>query len=185
MTEQQPDPLPATPGQEPHHTRDGVDRITEQWQAARPDLDPSPMAVVGRLSRASRLLERAVKENLALHGVEPWEFDVLATLLRSGAPHVLTAGELSAAAMVSSAALTNRIDHLVDKGLVERAVDPAHRRRVLISLTDDGRELADRLVEHHLAGEERQLAGLTDAERDQLVGLLRRLLLSLGDTAAP
>lgn len=85
--------------------------------------------------------------------------------------------------MVSSAALTNRIDHLVEKGLVDRAVDPAHRRRVLISLTDTGRELTNRLVEHHLVGEERQLAGLTTAERDQLTGLLRRVLLTLGDHA--
>lgn len=161
--------------------RDGLDRITAQWRAVRPDLDTSPMAVIGRLSRASRLLERGIKENLGSHGVEPWEFDVLATLMRSGPPHVLTAGQLSSAAMVSSAALTNRIDHLVKKGLVERAVDPAHRRRVLISLTDQGRELTNRLVEHHLAGEERQLAGLTAAERDQLTSLLRRFLLTLGD----
>ncbi|MEU6238872.1 MarR family transcriptional regulator [Kitasatospora sp. NPDC047058] len=160
---------------------DGVDRITAQWRAVRPDLDTSPMAVIGRLSRASRLLERGIKENLAVHGVEPWEFDVLATLLRSGAPHVLTAGELSSAVMISSAALTNRIDHLVEKGLVERAVDPAHRRRVLISLTGTGQDLTNRLVEHHLAGEERQLAGLTAAEREQLTGLLRRVLITLDD----
>ncbi|MEV7414787.1 MarR family winged helix-turn-helix transcriptional regulator [Streptomyces sp. NPDC089919] len=167
--------------QQPQH--DGVDRITSQWAAVRPDLDTSPMAVIGRLSRASRLLERGIKENLTAQGVEPWEFDVLATLLRSGAPHVLTAGELSAAAMVSSAALTNRIDHLVAKGLVDRAVDPGHRRRVLISLTATGLELTHRLVEHHLAGEERQLDGLTPEERDQLTVLLRRVLITLGDRA--
>ncbi|MFE2111320.1 MarR family winged helix-turn-helix transcriptional regulator [Kitasatospora sp. NPDC059463] len=169
MTEQQP------------QQHDGVDRITAQWRAVRPDLDASPMAVIGRISRASRLLERGIKDNLAVHGIEPWEFDVLATLLRSGPPHVLNAGELSSAAMVSSAALTNRIDRLVEKGLVDRAVDPAHRRRVLISLTGAGEELANRLVEHHLVGEERQLAGLTAAEREQLAGLLRRVLLALGD----
>ncbi|MCB5165015.1 MarR family transcriptional regulator [Streptomyces bambusae] len=167
--------------QQPQH--DGVDRITEQWRAVRPDLDTSPMAVIGRLSRASRLLERGIKENLAVQDVEPWEFDVLATLLRAGPSSALTAGELSLAVMVSSAALTNRIDHLVKKGLVDRAVDPTHRRRVLISLTDTGRELTDRLVEHHLAGEERQLAGLTPAERDQLAVLLRRVLITLGDHA--
>ncbi|MEU4728835.1 MarR family transcriptional regulator [Streptomyces sp. NPDC023588] len=176
MTAQQPEQA-----QQPQH--DGVDRITAQWRAVRPDLDTSPMALIGRLSRASRLLERGIKENLAVQGIEPWEFDVLATLLRSGPPHVLTAGELSSAAMVSSAALTNRIDHLVEKGLVERAVDPTHRRRVLISLTDTGQELTNRLVEHHLTGEERQLTGLTAAERDQLTVLLRRVLLTLGDHA--
>ncbi|MFJ6797326.1 MarR family winged helix-turn-helix transcriptional regulator [Streptomyces sp. NPDC091268] len=167
--------------QQPQH--DGVDRITAQWRTVRPDLDTSPMALIGRLSRASRLLERGIKENLAAHGVEPWEFDVLATLLRSGPPHVLSAGELSSAAMVSSAALTNRIDHLVGKGWVERAVDPTHRRRVLISLTPTGRDLTNRLVEHHLIGEENQLTGLTTAERDHLTTLLRRVLLTLGDHA--
>ncbi|MFF5209175.1 MarR family winged helix-turn-helix transcriptional regulator [Streptosporangium sp. NPDC000396] len=159
-----------------------------QWQAARPDLDCSPMEVVGRLSRASRLLERAIKEHFSVHGVESWEFDVLATLLRSGPPHVLTAGELSTAAMVSSAALTNRIDRLVDKGLVDRTVDPAHRRRVLISLTDRGLSLVNTLVEQHVANERRLLDDLNTADRDQLIVLLRRLLVSLGDTgpdAAP
>lgn len=165
--------------------RDGVDAIIDQWRAVRPDLDCSPMEVIGRLSRASRLLERAIKETLAEHGIEPWEFDVLATLLRAGHPHTLTAGELSTAAMVSSAALTNRIDRLVEKGLVDRAVDPQHRRRVLISLTDDGLARVNRLVEHHLAGEERGLAGLTTPQRGQLTELLRQLLVSLGDTPGP
>ncbi|MGP4110561.1 MarR family winged helix-turn-helix transcriptional regulator [Streptomyces sp. 4N509B] len=163
--------------------RDGVDAIIDQWRAARPDLDCSPMEIVGRLSRASRLLERAVKEELTAHGVEPWEFDVLATLLRSGPPHVLTAGALSAAAMVSSAALTNRIDRLLDRGLVDRTVDPDHRRRVLISLTDEGLTLVNELVEHHLANERRLLQGLDTTDHQRLARLLRHLLVSLGDSA--
>ncbi|GAA2284603.1 MarR family transcriptional regulator [Nonomuraea roseoviolacea subsp. roseoviolacea] len=161
--------------------QDGVDVIIEEWRAVRPDLDSSPMAVIGRLSRASRLLERAVKEEFARHGLESWEFDVLATLLRSGPPHVLSAGDLSAAAMVSSAALTNRVDRLVAKGLVDRAVDPDHRRRVLISLTEPGLRLVNEVVEHHLANESRLLDDLPAADRDQLAALLRRLLISLGD----
>ncbi|GAA2672945.1 MarR family winged helix-turn-helix transcriptional regulator [Nonomuraea recticatena] len=166
---------------EPH---DGVDVIISQWQRARPDLDCSPMEIIGRLSRVSRLLERAIRDHFSLHGIEPWEFDVLATLLRSGPPHVLSAGELSTAAMVSSAALTNRIDQLEKKGLVDRAVDPAHRRRVLISLTDQGLSLVNRLVEHHVANERRLLEGLSSADRDQIPVLLRRLLVSLGDTGS-
>ncbi|GLH96310.1 MarR family winged helix-turn-helix transcriptional regulator [Phytohabitans aurantiacus] len=167
--------------------QDGVDAIMRAWETVRPDLDCSPMAVIGRLSRASRLLERALKEHFAARGVEAWEFDVLATLLRAGPPHVLNAGELSTAAMVSSAALTNRIDRLVDRGWVDRAVDPSHRRRVLISLTDSGKDLVNQLVTEHVANEQLLLAGLKTAERDQLAGLLRRLLISLGDTeqAAP
>ncbi|NUW35512.1 MarR family transcriptional regulator [Nonomuraea sp. SMC257] len=139
------------------------------------------MGVIGRLSRASRLLERAIKEEFARHGLESWEFDVLATLLRSGPPHRLCAGDLSAAVMVSSAALTNRVDRLVSKGLVDRGVDPDHRRRVLISLTDQGLRLVNEVVEHHLANEHRLLEDLPAAERDQLAALLRLLLISLGD----
>lgn len=165
--------------------QDGVDVIIGEWQAVRPDLDCSPMELVGRLSRASRLLERALKDLFAQHGLESWEFDVLATLLRSGPPHVLAAGQLSAAAMVSSAALTNRVDRLVDKGLVDRAVDPAHRRRVLISLSERGLQLVNEVVEHHLANERRLLEGLSATERDQLTALLRRLLITLGDTGRP
>ncbi|MBN6055572.1 MarR family transcriptional regulator [Nonomuraea sp. RK-328] len=163
--------------------RDGVDAIVAQWRTVRPDLDVSPMEVIGRLSRSSRLLERALKENFAAHGIEPWEFDVLATLLRAGPPHTLNAGELSAAAMVSSAALTNRIDRLLDKGLVDRTVDPDHRRRVLISLTGEGLRVVNTLVEQHLAYERRLLHGLDPADGDHLAALLRRLLVSLGDTA--
>ncbi|WP_243083016.1 MarR family winged helix-turn-helix transcriptional regulator [Streptomyces sp. 891-h] len=161
--------------------QDGVDVIVQEWQAVRPDLDCSPMAVIGRLSRASRLLERALKDEFAEHGLESWEFDVLATLLRAGPPHVLTAGELSSAAMVSSAALTNRVDRLVKRGLVDREVDPAHRRRVLVSLSEEGLRLVNKVVEHHLANERRLLTGLPVAECDQLATLLRRLLISLGD----
>jgi DNA-binding MarR family transcriptional regulator len=162
--------------------QDGVDVIIQQWRAVRPDLDCSPMGVIGRLSRASRLLERALKDEFTRHGLESWEFDVLATLLRSGPPHVLSAGELSSAAMVSSAALTNRVDRLVSKGLVGRKVDPGHRRRVLISLSEQGQRLTHQVIEHHLANERRLLEGLPAAERDQLAALLRRLLLSLGDS---
>jgi DNA-binding MarR family transcriptional regulator len=165
--------------------QDGVDVIIQEWREVRPDLDCSPMAVIGRLSRASRLLERAIKDEFARHGLEPWEFDVLATLLRSGPPHVLSAGELSSAAMVSSAALTNRIDRLVDKGLVERQVDPSHRRRVLISLSEEGLRLVNRGVEHHVANEHRLLEGLSAPERDRLASLLRCLLVSLGDSRLP
>ncbi|MGW4470964.1 MarR family winged helix-turn-helix transcriptional regulator [Nonomuraea sp. NPDC004354] len=161
---------------------DEVDVIIQEWRQARPDLDASPIGVVGRLSRASRLIERGVKDLFEEHGLQPWEFDVLATLLRSGPPYLLCAGDLSAAAMVSSAALTNRVDHLVAKGLVHREVDPAHRRRVLISLTDQGFAVVNEVVEHHIANENRLLSGLTAADRDHLTVLLRRLLVSLGDT---
>ncbi|MEV4253080.1 MarR family winged helix-turn-helix transcriptional regulator [Spirillospora sp. NPDC049652] len=167
----------------PAPVRDGVDAILDQWKQVRPDTDCAPMGVVGRISRASRLLERALKDEFARHGLEPWEFDVLATLLRSGPPHVLCAGDLSAAAMVSSASLTNRVDRLLAKGLVERGVDPAHRRRVLISLSDKGLRVTNEVLDHHVANERRLLAALSAPDQAHLAALLRTLLHSLGDTA--
>ncbi|GAB3116195.1 MarR family transcriptional regulator [Streptomyces calidiresistens] len=165
--------------------RDAVDGILDQWARERPDLDASPMGVIGRVSRLSRLFGRAVAEHLAEQGVEPWEFDVLATLRRSGPPFTLSPGELAASAMIGGAALTHRADRLAERGLITREVDPTNRRRVLITLTPEGRALVDRLVAGHLATEDRLLAALTPAERDTAADLLRRLLVSLGDTGRP
>ena len=165
--------------------RDNVDVITEQWAAERPDLDTWPMEVVGRISRASRLLERGVKEFFDSHDVEPWEFDVLATLRRAGSPYRLRVGQLVSAAMVSSPALTNRLDRLVAKGLVERAVDPGHRRSVVVTLTAAGLELVEDLVAGHVANEARLLEFLSPRERADVVRALRRLLVGLRDVPDP
>ncbi|MFC4059123.1 MarR family winged helix-turn-helix transcriptional regulator [Planomonospora corallina] len=159
---------------------DAVDKILDQWSAVRPGLDVSAMGVVGRISRASRLLERGVKAYFDEHGVEPWEFDVLAALLR--AERTLCMSDLAAATMVSSAALTNRIDRLVTKGLVTRAAAEDNRRLVLVTLTEAGRRLAGGLLEGHVANERRLLDGLAPAEQAEFAALLRKLLCSLGDT---
>lgn len=163
---------------------DAVDTFLGQWAEQRPDLDVFAMGVVGRLSRASRLIEREIKNYFAAEGMESWEFDVLATLRRSGPPYVLSPKDLVAATMVGSAALTNRVDRLVERELVTREVDPTNRRRLLISLTPKGVELIDRVVEGHVANERRVIEGLDQAEREELNRLFRKLLLSLGDTPA-
>jgi len=159
--------------------RDTVDVILEQWRAERPDLDPSPMGVFGRLSRASRQLDRRLQENFTSFDLQHWEFDVLATLRRSGAPYRLTAGGLVASSMVTSGAITNRIDRLVARGLVDREVDPANRRSVLVTLTADGLALVDEAVAAHVRHEETLLDGLSADDRTQLIGLLRTLSRSL------
>lgn len=162
---------------------DHVDRVLAQWQEQRPDLDASPMGVVGRLSRASRLLERGLQDNFARFGLQHGEFDLLATLRRAGPPFELTAGQLVAASMVTSGAVTNRVDRLVAKRLVDRRHDPDNRRQVLIRLTDAGRQLIDEAVAAHVQHEDALLAGLTERDRAQVARLLRKLLLSLGDQA--
>lgn len=160
---------------------DNVDRLLEQWRTERPDIDPAPMGVVGRISRASRLLERELREHFAAHDLQPYEFDILATLRRAGSPYRLTPGALIETSMVTSGAITNRIDRLAAKGLLTRETDPDNRRSVLITLTDRGRELVDEVVASHVANELRLLEPLSPREQEQLAELLRKLLLGLGD----
>lgn len=162
---------------------DATDALLDQWRRERPDLDPWPMGVIGRISRASRALDRELTRFFAAHGLQPGEFDVLATLRRSGEPYELTAGAFLKAAMITSGAVTNRIDRIERKGLVERVPAPDDRRAVRIRLTPNGRAVVDELVGLHVANEERLLAALDTAQRDQLANALRVLLESLGDTS--
>ncbi|MFI6480256.1 MarR family winged helix-turn-helix transcriptional regulator [Nonomuraea sp. NPDC050663] len=162
---------------------DAVDEVLAQWKRERPDIDVWPMGVIGRITRLSLMLDKELKDFFAGHGLERWEFDVLATLRRSGPPYELTAGALNKAAMVTSGAITNRIDRLASRGLVERIRDDADRRSVRVKLTDQGWTLIERLVPLHVANEARILRALGGQERDDLAGALRDLLESLGDTS--
>ncbi|MFE1595167.1 MarR family winged helix-turn-helix transcriptional regulator [Nocardia sp. NPDC058705] len=162
--------------------RDAVDLITEHWHTARPDVDVSPMAIIGRINRISRVLEQELKQFFAGHGLERWEFDVLATLRRSGGEVGLTAGALNRAAMITSGAITNRIDRLAAKNLVRRVPSPDDRRSIFVQLTAEGRELVDRLLPLHVANEQRLLAALGSTDRAQLADLLRTLAVALNDT---
>lgn len=162
---------------------DAVDLVLAQWRRERPDIDAWPMGVVGRLSRLSRLLDVRLKEFFVEHGLERWEFDVLATLRRSGPPYELTAGALNRAAMITSGAITNRIDRMAKRGLVERVPDEEDRRSVRVRLTDLGWETVERLIGPHTENEALLLAALEPRERDRLAGTLRDLLESLGDTS--
>jgi DNA-binding MarR family transcriptional regulator len=156
---------------------DAIDRITAQWRRERPELDSTPMEVIGRITRTSALIQRELERAFASHGLAGGDFDVLATLRRSGAP--LPPGELSRTTMITTGGMTKRLDRLEALGLTRREPDPRDRRGKLIALTDDGRALIDRAVETHLQNEERLLAPLTATEREQLAALLRALLTTL------
>src|SRR5919199_3712154 len=162
---------------------DPVDLILHQWQRERPDLDTSPMAVVGRVSRIARHIDLAQRATFARYDLDPPAFDVLATLRRTGEPFELSAGDLMRSAMVTSGAITQRLDRLETRGLVRRGPHPNDGRVVLVSLTPQGRELVDRVLPDHLATEERLLAGLTPRQRAALADLLRTLDTSLADGA--
>jgi DNA-binding MarR family transcriptional regulator len=159
--------------------RDGVDLILEQWQRERPDLDASPIGVVGRISRLARELEQRLEPVYAEQGLEPGWYDVLATLRRSGPPYRLRPTEFSNALMLTSSGTTKRLDRLEQAGLVARTPDPDDRRGTLITLTAAGRELVDAASEAHLANEHRLLGALSEGERERLAGLLRKLLVGL------
>lgn len=162
-------------------SQDHVDVVVRQWGRERPDLDVSPMEIVGRVSRASRLLERALREFFQSRGFEPWEFDVLATLRRSGAPYSLRVGQLLSSLMVNPPTLTNRLDRLVAKGLVDRAVDPQNRRSVVVTLTPAGLALVDEMVGAHVENEAQILSFMGERDRADLARLLRVLLIGLSD----
>jgi DNA-binding MarR family transcriptional regulator len=161
---------------------DGVDQIIDQWRRERPDLDVWTMGIVGRVSRLALLFDRELKAFFAKHGLERFEFDVLATLRRAGEPYELTPGALHRSAMITTGAITHRVDRAEAKGLVERVRDSADRRSVRIRLTDRGLALVDEVVASHLANEARLLASLDPDQREQLAALLRILLEDLGDT---
>jgi DNA-binding MarR family transcriptional regulator len=153
---------------------DHVGRILAQWAVERPDLDVSPMGIIGRLHRLAALLDAELRPVFAGLGLGDGEFDILATLRRSGAPHELTAGQLAASSMVTSGAVTKRVDRLVAAGHVERTVcaDDARSRR--IRLTPSGLRLVEEALEQHVANEHRLLAGLTPDDRAALAGLLEK-----------
>ena len=159
--------------------RDGVDLILEQWRRERPDLDASPIGVIGRVSRLARELEQRLEPVYAEQGLEPGWYDVLATLRRYGPPYRLRPTEFSSALMLTSSGTTKRLDRLEQAGLVARTPDPHDRRGTLITLTAAGRELVDAASEAHLANEHRLLAALSEGERERLAALLRKLLVGL------
>jgi DNA-binding MarR family transcriptional regulator len=159
--------------------RDGVDTIIEQWRAARPDLDPSPIGVIGRVSRLARELEARLEPVYKEHGLEPGWHDLLATLRRSGPPFALRPSDLTGTLMLTSSGTTKRLDKLEEAGLIARGPDPHDRRAILITLTPAGKDLIDGVTAAHLANEASLLEGLSAAEQRELAALLRKLLLSL------
>ena len=159
---------------------DHVGRIMAQWAVERPDLDVSPQGIIGRLHRLSQHLHDELRPVFAEAGLSDGDFDVLAELRRSGSPYELSPGALGATTMVTSGAVTKRVDRLESAGLVRRTVDPDDARARRVRLTDDGVALIDRLFGVHMANEHRLVSGLTDLERTRLAGLLEHWGRQLG-----
>jgi DNA-binding MarR family transcriptional regulator len=163
---------------------DRVDEIVAQWAQFRPSLDTLPIEVVARIFYVSRVLERRMEELFSAFDLNRAEFDVLVTLLRSGPPHRLAPTALSRTLLLSTSAMTNRIDRLETAGLVAREADPDDRRGIRVGLTDDGRELVERALRAHVANERRLIAALSEREQKAVGRLLRKLAHDLDPSDA-
>nr|WSX51830.1 MarR family transcriptional regulator [Streptomyces sp. NBC_00974] len=155
---------------------DAVDAITAQWYTVRPDLETAPMAVFGRIYRIAKAMGDEMERTYNRYGISRGEFDVVATLRRSGTPYTLSPRELSATLMLTTGGMTGRLDKLEKAGLLCRAPDPHDRRGLRVTLTERGLALIDEAVTAGLEVQRAGLAGLDEDEVRLLTGLLRKLL---------
>ncbi len=163
---------------------DEVDRIIAEWKRERPEIDASPMEVFSRISRLNKHVSLMRKEAFLRHGLETWEFDVLAALRRSGPPHELAPGQLVSETMVTSGTMTNRVDRLVNRGLVTREPSLDDRRGVRVILTQSGLTRVDAAIDRLLTMEATMLSRLPPHERELLANALRLLSLTFSEDTA-
>ncbi|MFF9483571.1 MarR family winged helix-turn-helix transcriptional regulator [Streptomyces sp. NPDC014676] len=157
--------------------QDPVDAIIEQWARVRPDLDTDGMEVFGRVFRLARAMGDRMEKEYAKYGISRGEFDVLATLRRSGEPYTLSPRRLSATLMLTTGGMTGRLDKLERAGLLRRSPDPHDRRGLQVTLTEAGLRLIDAAVGAGLAVQTEALSALGGERAGELAGLLRELLL--------
>lgn len=164
--------------------RDAIDEMLGQWAWAPYDLPLDTMAIAKRITRIAKHLEQLAVDVLVPLGLEPGEFDVIATVLRSGPPHELTPKALQQSLMISGGGLTKRLIRLEERGFVTRRMDSADRRSLLVALTERGKAAAERAVTAHGSAIEELIATLPAGEREQLSELLRSLLLNTTERMA-
>jgi DNA-binding MarR family transcriptional regulator len=155
---------------------DAVDKILRQWHEERPDLDASPLDILSRVFRLSKKWQQEVSSILQEFEIEYWEFDVIVSLLRHGRPYELSAAELARACLSSFGAMTNRIDRMAKRNLVQRKTDPDDRRKVIIALTSKGKLIAGKASEKRFELGRHDLEALTASEKKTLSTLLRKLM---------
>lgn len=157
---------------------DAVDAIIEQWAQVRPDLDTAGMEVFGRIYRLARAMGDRMEKAYARYGISRGEFDVLATLRRSGEPYTLSPRQLSGTLMLTTGGMTGRLDKLERAGLLRRSPDPHDRRGLQVTLTEEGLRLIDEAVGAGLAEQTEALSALDEQRAGQLASLLRELLIA-------
>ena len=151
-----------------------------QWEREIPGLDLLPMVILGRLGEASQLiLKHHLEPVFAAHGLKPGEFDVLATLRRSGSPFTLKPTDLYNSTMISSGGMTARLDRLQKAGLISRTPDEHDRRALQVALTEKGKALIETVLPLHIAAQKKALAGLDPSDQNALAELLKRVVRAL------
>ncbi|MBC7401648.1 MAG: MarR family transcriptional regulator [Microbacteriaceae bacterium] len=163
---------------------DQVDRIIEQWHAEKPELDVSSMATLGRLSRTTLAVESRLAETFARHGLDAPSFDVLATLLRSGAPYRIAPLELAREAMISTSAVAQRLNKLESRGFVTREANPDDGRGTLVSLTGTGKDLIETALPDHLETE-RAITAVLSTDEQALLGMLLQRISTAASSRRP
>jgi len=156
---------------------DDVDLLIDAWSRRLPDVDLTPLDVMSRLRRVALRLARLRAEAFFSAGLSVWEFDVLAALRRAEDPHELSPAQLIGSTMIGSAAMTNRLEKLAARGLVERRPNPRDGRGVLVRLSTEGTERVDAAMTELVRREAQELAGLSREEQGILTRLLGRLLV--------
>lgn len=153
--------------------KDIIDQLQTDWGQQRPDLDAGPMGVVLRIQALARILGDQAALRLQQFNLHWWQYDVLSVLRRQGKPFTMAATRLADSAMLTSGAMTNRIDHLESEGLVRRLNDPDDRRRVLVQLTKKGLKLVEKASEARFEAANEALDNLSASQRNTLNDLLR------------
>lgn len=156
--------------------RDIIDELQSDWVRQRPDLDPEPMGVVLRIQALAKILGSQAAEKLQQFDLQWWQYDVMSTLRRQGEPFIMPATDLAEAVMLTSGAMTNRIDRLEEDGLVRRLKDENDLRRVLVQLTKKGLSLIEGATEARFETATEALEGLDARQRESLSNLLRLVL---------
>ena len=160
-------------------TSDTIDEFIKAWRRERPDLDPSPLGILGRVQRISARLVSATEDLLEPMQIG-WEaFSLIVSLRRAGKPYAMRPTDIYRQSLITSGAATNRIDRVSKLGLVRRVPDPSDRRGIIVELTPSGKALADRAIDLQFAMLDERLSALTRSERAQLSALLSKLLFSL------
>jgi DNA-binding MarR family transcriptional regulator len=157
---------------------DSVDRIVAEWTAQRPDLPVAPIEVLTRLARVRTRMDEELAAVFSRYDLSAADFTVIAALCRAGAPYTLPQNVLMARLGLTSGTVSVRLGRLETKGVVTRAPSSTDSRGVLVTLTPKGVDLFDQVAPTHLANEDVLLSALTTDERDQLAGLLRKLLIA-------